>query len=221
MGHHLAWLLGCCYQRDPAKCPIPRSSREVGSAPAPGDPLWAMQQQGAGLPCPARRGSAAPCAEEQQHYGGSDHRVPPLVCTYTMTEPWGIFPQQPVNPAHVYQSPVNQRDGCGEVRKRYAVLSQREALLWEMAQSQVVVWNQLNTPEEAENTSLKPYWTRPAQWRFPDCSDWSITSAQANLTLHIWEEKSSALPLLQQNPCDFHAILTCSIVCSSMHLNCH
>lgn len=40
MGHHLVWLLGCCYQRDPAKCPIPRSSREVGICPSPwGPPL--------------------------------------------------------------------------------------------------------------------------------------------------------------------------------------
>lgn len=70
---------------------FPDPPERWGSAPVPGDNLWAVQQRDAGLPHPARRGSGAPCTEEH-HYGGSNHHVPPVVCTYTMTEPWGVFP---------------------------------------------------------------------------------------------------------------------------------
>lgn len=45
---------------------------------------------------------------EGQHCHGSDHPVP--VCTYTMTEPWGTYPQQSAHQKPDHHTPVNQRD---------------------------------------------------------------------------------------------------------------
>lgn len=70
------------------------------------------------------------------------------------------------------------------------------------------------------------WWFKPAQYTWRESRQYinktlDISSAQADFVLHMWGQKSPALSLLQQDPHDFHAILTHSVVCSSTHLNCH
>lgn len=143
---------------------------------------------------------------EGQHCGGSDHPVP--VCTYTTTEPWGTNPQQSAHQEHDHHPPVNQRDeGSGRDRNVTQFLDSKK-------------------PCCRKAHKLK-WWFKPAQYTWRESRQYinkttlDISRAQVDFVLHIGGEKSSALPLLQQNPCDFHAIVTHSIVCSSTYLNCH
>lgn len=136
MEHHLTWLLGCCHQQDPAKGPQGHQrggdlSQSLGMSSEP------SSKRMLGFPTQHTEGVAQ--HTEEQYYGGSDHPVP--VCTYTMTEPWGTYPQQPVHQEHVHHPPVNQSDEWeqGGTEMLLSSWTAQDTLLWERSQSQVVV----------------------------------------------------------------------------------
>lgn len=155
MGHHLAWLLGCCYQQDPAKGP--QVHQRDGDL-----------SQSLGIPSePSSKGvlvfSAQHTEEVAQHtegqrYGGSNNPIP--VCTYTVTEPWGTYPKQPVHQEHIHHPPVKRRDewvqGGTEILRCSWTARNPAVGNGTIASGGL---NQLNTPEEkADNTSVKPQW---------------------------------------------------------------
>lgn len=133
-----AWLLCCCYQQDPAKGPqAHQRGRDLSQCLGiPSEP-----STNGVLVFPAQYTGEVSQHTERQHYGGSNHPIP--VCTYTMTEPWGTYPQKPVQQEHIRHPPVNWRDERVQGRqKHYTVLGQCSRK-----------WHNLK------------WWLKPAQWR--------------------------------------------------------
>lgn len=179
--HHLAWLL--------LLLPIRPSQ---GSHQRGGDLFQALGMPSepssmGGLLFPAQYTEEVAQHTEGQHYGGWNHPIP--VCTYTVTQIPNSLSSRNTSITLQWTQEMSECKGTETLPCSWTTINPA-------AGNGTISSGGLNSIHLKRKQTIHHKITL------------DISSAQADFVFLIWgEEKSSALPLLQQNPCDLHAIL--------------